>query len=585
MRDKFPDLPIVICADDDWQTPGNPGLTKARAAAEAIGGLLAVPVFGEDRPLKATDFNDMAAGLGFDAVRNALAAAKPVADASSAKAESPPTPRPAAGNPKAKAKAPPPDPFEGWPEPQPLLSLMEAYSYPLAALPEILREAVAEVQGFTQAPVALIAGCALSAVSLAAQGLVDVARDANLRGPVGLFFLTVAESGERKSTVDGYFSLPISDYMRRVEREMAGDLLAAKARKDAWTEEYEGLKSALRNAARSGKAVEVKKLGRDMEEMKQDEPTMPRVPRLVYGDITPESLAQNLAKVWPSAGIISSEGGTVLGSHGMNADNVKRNLSLLDTLWSGDDHYVDRKTPDSSFAVRGARLTIGLQVQEGVLRDFFGQSKNMARDTGFLARCLISCPESTQGTRLYKPPGEKVALRRFDARLRNLLETPVELTETGGVSPALLTLSDGAKAAWVGFYDEVERELASGGELADLKDVGSKAAENAARLAALFHCFEGRAFDVPIGKEHMEGAIDVIAWHLAEARHFFGSVALPPDLAAAVKLDAWLLEKCRRERTCTVNRAETRRYVRAVREKKDLEEAVITLAGLDRLQV
>lgn len=45
LRDKFPRLRLVVCADNDTNTPGNPGVTHARAAAKAVGGLLAVPNF------------------------------------------------------------------------------------------------------------------------------------------------------------------------------------------------------------------------------------------------------------------------------------------------------------------------------------------------------------------------------------------------------------------------------------------------------------------------------------------------------------------------------------------------------------
>lgn len=43
LRGKFPRLQLVLCADDDAGTPGNPGLTKAKEAARAVGGYLAVP--------------------------------------------------------------------------------------------------------------------------------------------------------------------------------------------------------------------------------------------------------------------------------------------------------------------------------------------------------------------------------------------------------------------------------------------------------------------------------------------------------------------------------------------------------------
>jgi putative DNA primase/helicase len=45
LRGKYPAMKIIIAADDDHQTPGNPGMTKATAAAQASGATLAVPVF------------------------------------------------------------------------------------------------------------------------------------------------------------------------------------------------------------------------------------------------------------------------------------------------------------------------------------------------------------------------------------------------------------------------------------------------------------------------------------------------------------------------------------------------------------
>lgn len=44
LRLKFPQLRLIVCADNDL-TPGNPGLTHATQAARAVGGFLAVPRF------------------------------------------------------------------------------------------------------------------------------------------------------------------------------------------------------------------------------------------------------------------------------------------------------------------------------------------------------------------------------------------------------------------------------------------------------------------------------------------------------------------------------------------------------------
>jgi putative DNA primase/helicase len=59
VRAKYPAAEITIYADDDWKTPGNPGLTKAIEAARAVGGEVRKPDFGENRPEGATDFNDL----------------------------------------------------------------------------------------------------------------------------------------------------------------------------------------------------------------------------------------------------------------------------------------------------------------------------------------------------------------------------------------------------------------------------------------------------------------------------------------------------------------------------------------------
>ncbi|WP_197692595.1 AAA family ATPase [Geobacter sp. DSM 9736] len=59
LRAKYPDIEIIIAADDDHATEGNPGLTKATEAAQAVNGLLAVPAFPDTRGAKDTDFNDL----------------------------------------------------------------------------------------------------------------------------------------------------------------------------------------------------------------------------------------------------------------------------------------------------------------------------------------------------------------------------------------------------------------------------------------------------------------------------------------------------------------------------------------------
>ena len=72
LRARLPDANLIVCADDDAATDGNPGMSKAKAAALAVGGKLAIPTFGADRPAGASDFNDLAAHCGSEAVTKAI---------------------------------------------------------------------------------------------------------------------------------------------------------------------------------------------------------------------------------------------------------------------------------------------------------------------------------------------------------------------------------------------------------------------------------------------------------------------------------------------------------------------------------
>ena len=42
---QYPDATIVIVADNDRWTEGNPGVTKAKEAAESIGAMIVIPEF------------------------------------------------------------------------------------------------------------------------------------------------------------------------------------------------------------------------------------------------------------------------------------------------------------------------------------------------------------------------------------------------------------------------------------------------------------------------------------------------------------------------------------------------------------
>lgn len=180
MHERYPAASHVILADLVKAT-GTPD-PRAIEAAQLIGGYVALPDFGGYRPDDAKDFNDMHSLSGLEAVGRAIGTVGATA-------------RPQIQLDKDSAN----DGLlsgTGWPEPQPLATKVAPEPYPLDALPIPIRAAVEEVLAFVKAPLPLVVSSALAALSLAGQVHVDAKRAEKLTGPVGLFLLTIADSGE-----------------------------------------------------------------------------------------------------------------------------------------------------------------------------------------------------------------------------------------------------------------------------------------------------------------------------------------------------------------------------------------------------
>lgn len=551
-RSQYPERQIILAADNDSKTEArtgkNPGVDEAKAAALAVNGLLAVPESGGD-------FNDLHQAKGLEGVKTGIDAARPV------EMETVST-------------------VDDWPEPMPLTPEEAPSPYPEADLPGVIGAAVAEEAGFVQCPLPLAACSCLAALSTVVGGLVDVRRAERLTGPSALFVLVLADSGERKTTVDNAFTAEIRAWQARQKELFKPALNDWRAADASWNAEKDGIVNAIRDAAKRGKDTgELKTRLADLEARK---PERPRVPRLLWDDSTTEALTLGLANRWPVGGILSSEGGAVLGGHSMRAEGLMKTLAVFNGLWDGAPSNIDRKTSEC-FTIESARLTLGLALQPKVMRQFIDGTRGLARGSGFLARFLVAWPESTQGRRNFKEaPESRPAMERFHRRLAELLDYPLPIDETGVLRPNLLALDANAKKTWIHFHDEVEAELLPGGDMAETRDVASKAADNAARLAAIFHTFEHGPAGM-IGRDHMERAGRIVTWHLFEAKRFLGQMATPEAVADAMALEIWLTEYCRREGLAAVPITEIQQKgPNRTRRKAALDGAITELEACER---
>jgi putative DNA primase/helicase len=294
-------------------------------------------------------------------------------------------------------------------------------------------------------------------------------------------------------------------------------------------------------------------------------------------------LKKHLAEKYPSAVIHSAEAGEIFGGHAMRADTALATLANYNKLWSGERIQTSRSSVVSHI-IEEARLTVSLQIQKESLDDFLNKTGQLARGSGFLARFLLSMPESLQGTRLYRPmPEQMPKLEAFHKRLEQILDVEDKF-DGERLQPNMMALSPEAHSIWQQFYNQVERELAPNGDLREIADTASKIGDNAARIAALFQYFvDGGDY---VQAEHMKGGALIAAWHLHEAQRFFGEMAAPADVENAIMLENWLVERAKESGSNSILFSKARQSgPNRLRRKEAMNEALQELIEAGRAKL
>jgi len=418
--------------------------------------------------------------------------------------------------------------------PQPLLrEIPPGQNYPVAALGP-LKTAVEAVQGKTLAPVALPAQSALAVASLAVQGFANV-ETLGGSAPLSLYCLTIAQSGERKSSCDSL----MLEFLRVHERKMAMEYDAAseafKNRHALW----KGDRDAILQTAKKAKGAKRTAAQVDLEALGA-EPSAPLEPQRTVTEPTYEGLIRLFAYGQPSLGIFSDEGGQFMGGFAMNSDNRQKTLSAFNDLWQANPVKRTRQG-DGAYTLFERRLAVHLMVQPIVARLFMADG--IAGGTGFLARFLITQPLSTIGTRFQsKVKWDPAVLLEFSERLKAILETTMPTEKDGQqLKPRALPLSDGARMLLVQFSDEIEAQQAPSRDLAHVTAYASKAAEHAARIAGVLTLWTD--LDTPeISSETIAQGIALARYYLCEAQRLVDASAVTAETEQAEFLRHWLIE-------------------------------------------
>jgi hypothetical protein len=419
--------------------------------------------------------------------------------------------------------------------PQPLLrEIPTGADYPVDALGP-LRAVVEAVQDVSQAPMAIAAQSALSVASLAVQGFADVE---TLGGdaPCSLFCLTIAESGERKSTCDRLLMRGVRDFERTQADAYREALSVHELAKEIWEQKRKRL---MTEAAGKDK-VKVAAADDDLRAL-GPVPRPPLFPSVTAMEPTFEGLVKLYGIGRPALGLFSDEAGGFIGGHAMNSDNRLKTMAGLSRLWNGE--AIDRtRAGDGATTYRGRRLAAHLMAQPIAARPLMADP--LASGQGFLARFLITEPPSAIGFRLRRGrnPSSDPLIEAFAERLSRILSTPMPTTENPQeLAPVRLPLDPVAKELLGRFYDVVEKAQASGCEMEQVRAYASKATEQAARIAGVLTLWAD--LDAPaVTLQAMSWGIKLADFYLSEAKRLADVGLVSEDTMKAEQLRKWLLE-------------------------------------------
>ena len=411
----------------------------------------------------------------------------------------------------------------------------ETERFPHDVLNGLFGQTVTAVQQATQAPIAMCTSSVLATIAMAVQPL----RNVDLPGagikPISLFFLSIAGSGERKTSADKL----VGPALEARKSELMEEYKAAFPSYKKAQEAYENAKT---EALKSSKGYQAKK---NALEALGPEPEAPINPALTANDITFEALVKTMYGGQPAFGLFSDEGGQFFGGHGMKDDAKIATIAGLSKLWDGSPVERIRATDNEFSILQNRRLSLHMMIQPTLCAKTMKDKE--ARGQGMFARMLICYPETTVGTRMFRETDEqtKKDLEDFNQHILGILRQPLPLIEgtKNELKPPALALDEEARKVWIAFYNTVEQEQRPGGTLENVRDWASKACEHAGRIAAVLTLFEDPDA-VVIPAERMADAIQLTKYYLSEFQRIV-STALSLDEATdeAQSLLTWLRDK------------------------------------------
>lgn len=358
---------------------------------------------------------------------------------------------------------------------------MQRTFFPIDRVPPQVRAAILSIEGQTDAPTALVASSVLSAISFATQSAYDIQRHDGLISPLALYFLSLAGSGDRKTSADNKALEPIRDFQNQ----------------------------------------------------------QPTKNRFVFSDITPYALITKLHNCCRSAALFENEAGRLFESR------LMEDIGLLNKLWDGKSLSVDRHKQsieiDSPRCT--ASLMIQPNIFRDVIRKTGGRLNDygfLARCLICEPQSKIGQRPLIDGKKI-----DASDFDDYYAKIQNMLADQAEFFSPGSnklkTPRKIIKLDSYAQKAWISIYNDIESNSGPNGIYCEHTAYASKMAENIARLAGVLHIYEYPGANA-ISEGIINSAADIIFWYADEYMRLFSDHGSYDQIAEdARKLESFLI--------------------------------------------
>lgn len=373
--------------------------------------------------------------------------------------------------------------------------------YPIDALGGLLGGAAQAIAAGYQLDPAIAGQSVLSVTFLCVQGLADVQTPGG-RKPLSDYLLTVALSGDGKSTADGVALAPVRQRERHEFRQYQRD----------WSE-WEGVPKRARG----------------------DKPVNPL--RLV-NDFTAEGLVRQYREGRPSLGAFSDEGGAVLGGHAFSMEKKLSTAAALNSLFNGDGIRARARASDDRGGLEAhfdVRLSCHWLIQPAAVQNALHDP--VLGEQGFWPRVLLAAP-APGVPRKFLPyaPKQDPAVDRYWQRVIHLLDQPYVATDCRDI----VTPTPEALRLVGAFFEATERDARhKDGRLAPIRAWAARASEHLLRIAGALAIFE-RGEQAQISTAEVERAAALVTYSLACWLHLLELKPVDEAKEYAQRLLRWL---------------------------------------------